>query len=199
MTLALIESVLNRVLEMDGNCLAELAALEGKAVAIELRGTGFAFLAMPGVRGLHLQSRHGSPAHVTVRAAPLDLFAYLFAAEPLSGSRGMEISGDVEVARQLQAIFRKLDPDWEEELSRWLGDFPARRIGNLLRGVRRGAGTARNSIARGISEYLRFESELLPHRREVGAFVAGIDVLRDDAERLKARIARLGRRLRSGA
>jgi ubiquinone biosynthesis protein UbiJ len=42
-----------------------------------------------------------------------------------------------------------------------------------------------------LSEYLTEEARLLPHRFEVEDFLGEVDVLRDDCERLAARISLL--------
>jgi ubiquinone biosynthesis protein UbiJ len=47
-----------------------------------------------------------------------------------------------------------------------------------------------------LSEYLRFEIELLPDRLLVNEFNNGVDAVRDDTERLQQRIARLDKKLR---
>jgi ubiquinone biosynthesis protein UbiJ len=42
-----------------------------------------------------------------------------------------------------------------------------------------------------ISEYLRYEKNILPDKDEVEEYIAAVDVLRNDAERLQLRMARL--------
>jgi ubiquinone biosynthesis protein UbiJ len=92
---------------------------------------------------------------------------------------------------------RRLDLDWEEELSRWLGDSLARKLGNLGRRSARVARESVQTLAMDLSEYLRFEKQALPDRTEVDEFNADVDTLRNDVERLKARINRLQARDRS--
>ena len=40
-------------------------------------------------------------------------------------------------------------------------------------------------------EYLKYERELLPDRAQVETFMQQVDVVRDDVERLEARVQRL--------
>ncbi|MGA9470724.1 MAG: sterol-binding protein, partial [Candidatus Macondimonas sp.] len=47
------------------------------------------------------------------------------------------------------------------------------------------------SLGQDASEYLRYETELLPDRSEVTAWVDEVDRLRDDVARLAARVERL--------
>ena len=46
-----------------------------------------------------------------------------------------------------------------------------------------------------MSEYLRYERQVLVDRPMAEAFVRSVDDLRDDAERMQARLARLDRQL----
>jgi ubiquinone biosynthesis protein UbiJ len=50
---------------------------------------------------------------------------------------------------------------------------------------------AGRSLAGNVSEYLQEEGRDLPTPTEVDEFLAGVDQLRDDVERLEARLARL--------
>jgi ubiquinone biosynthesis protein UbiJ len=46
-----------------------------------------------------------------------------------------------------------------------------------------------------IQEYLQEEAGLLPTRYEIEAFLSLVDILRDDMERVEARIERLTRQI----
>ena len=73
-------------------------------------------------------------------------------------------------------------------------DAPAHELVRAMRGFGgwlSGTGTA---LLEDASEYLRHEAAITPRRTEVDRFVNDVDDLRDDAERLEARVARLERR-----
>ena len=187
-----LERFARALLGMDPERAAALQSIAGKAIAIEFRGIQARLVVLPRQDGLHLAVSHDGPVHVTVHGAPFDMLGYLAGAAPAAG-RGLDISGDVAVAEKLQEILRGLDPDWEEALSGWVGDAAARRLGNALRGAGNWARGAGRSTLFDLDEYLRFETRSVPERGEVGQFVAAVDRLRDDVERLRARLNRLGR------
>jgi len=104
---------------------------------------------------------------------------------------GLAVGGDALLVRDLRALFHGLEFDWEERLSRLTGDAIAHRVGALARdlgGWRRYAG---ERLGRDLAEYLRDETRTLVGRRELDAFLDGVDAARDGVERLDQRLAHL--------
>jgi ubiquinone biosynthesis protein UbiJ len=192
--LSLLEHLANRLLDMDPERRLELAAIAGKAIAIEFRKPDARIILLPRTDGVDLAAAHEGPVHVTIRGTPRDMLAYLAGAAPGAGD-GLEIAGDVAAAERLQDLLKSLDPDWEESLSRWVGDTAARKLGNFLRSAGSWIRGAARSTLDDAQEYLRFETRAVPEPDEVGMFVEAVDRLRDDVERLRARLERLGRRV----
>ncbi|MCB1903235.1 MAG: sterol-binding protein, partial [Gammaproteobacteria bacterium] len=88
-------------------------------------------------------------------------------------------------------ILAAMDIDWEEQLSHFTGDLLAHKTGNLLRTVRNWGTSSSTSLKLDLKEYLQEELRLLPGRLEVETFLGNVDVLRDDVERLQARLIQL--------
>ena len=103
----------------------------------------------------------------------------------------MEISGDANLAQRFQQILRNMEIDWEEHLSHWVGDTAAHKLGRVFKQSRELIKEVHQTVQMDISEYLRYEKNMLPDRDEVAEYIAAVDVLRNDAERLQLRIARL--------
>jgi ubiquinone biosynthesis protein UbiJ len=104
---------------------------------------------------------------------------------------GVRIEGDAEVAQHFRELLAEAQPDFEEELSRVIGDVAARQVANFARGLLDWGRKASGSFAGSVAEFLQEEGRDLPTRTEVDEFLAGVDRVRDDAERLEARLARL--------
>ena len=107
--------------------------------------------------------------------------------------QGMELRGDVGYARRFHDIFRALEFDWEEQISRIVGDVAARKIGNLARGSLSWGSQVVASLSRATTDYLQEESRDLPAPAEMERFLAEVDRLRADSDRLSARVERLER------
>jgi ubiquinone biosynthesis protein UbiJ len=103
----------------------------------------------------------------------------------------VDLTGDAATAQRFQKLLGYVKPDVEEELSRVVGDVAAHRLAELGRGVRNWARAARSTLGNNVREYLQEESRDLPTRYEVDRFSSELGVLRDDVERLAARLRRL--------
>ncbi len=103
----------------------------------------------------------------------------------------LEMAGDVLLAEKFQQLLDYAKPDVEEELASVVGDAAAHRLGEFARGVSKWSAQARDTMSDNIREYLQEESRDVPSRYEVDRFTADVDALRDDVERLAARIERL--------
>jgi ubiquinone biosynthesis protein UbiJ len=104
---------------------------------------------------------------------------------------GVEFHGDTEKGERFRDILASVDIDWEELLSRLMGDSIAHQIGNVARSVTAAASRGLTSLEKDVSEYLREESRLVPTAIEVDNLLEEIDTLRLDTDRLEARIQRL--------
>ena len=130
--------------------------------------------------------------------ALLDLFARREDSSAPRGSERVHVSGDAEIAARYRELLELARPDWEEELSRLIGDLPARRVSLAARAALSWARGFARSARANVAEYLQEESRALVSKPEVEEFLAQVDTLRETADRVEARIARLERRLDGG-
>ena len=111
----------------------------------------------------------------------------------------MEISGDVELGQRFKRILDGMEIDWEEHLSTLVGDVLAHQMGNLARTAAGWLKESAATLGADAAEYLQEETRLLPQDFEVDEFLAGVDTLVGDADRLEQRILRLNRQLQGDA
>jgi ubiquinone biosynthesis protein UbiJ len=116
-----------------------------------------------------------------------------------SGRPAAQIRGDAEIANRYRELFVLARPDPEEELARWLGDFPARRLSLFAQRTLAFARRARRTAGENIAEYLQEEGRDLVNGTELEEFLRGVDDLRDTADRIEARLVRLEQRLKGAA
>ncbi len=103
----------------------------------------------------------------------------------------MRIEGDAELARRLQRLAERFDPDWQQPFTAVFGDVLGVQIANGVAAALRQARVGGQKFAETAAEYLTEESRDVVSSAELDAFHDDVDTLRDDAERLAARIARL--------
>ena len=106
--------------------------------------------------------------------------------------RNARINGSVEFADTLGFVLRHLSWDFEEDLSRVVGDIAAHRIAESLRALTAWQKQAAQNLAENTVEYLRDETGLLPLPQEISHFSSEVDRLRDDLARLEKRLQKLG-------
>jgi ubiquinone biosynthesis protein UbiJ len=105
--------------------------------------------------------------------------------------REIEMTGDMELAQELSFIARNLDWDFEEDLSKAVGDIAAHRIAGAVRAFRNGSREAVSRLAQGAAEYWTEESPLIASRVKVQDFITEVSHLRDAIERLEKRVEKL--------
>lgn len=195
--LAALEQALNAALALDPVTLQRLAALQGKVIAVDIRGSGVVLHLAPQADGLRLMGHFDGSVDTTLRGTPLALLR-MSASRPGEGlfTGDVTIDGDVELGQRLQQILRRLDIDWEEHLSRLTGDVVGHQIGQALRGLVAFGKSAAQSLGLDLGEYLQEERRAVPTRSEVDAFIAEVDRVRMATDRLEARVVRLHRALR---
>lgn len=187
-----IEPVLNKLLQMDEVTSAQIKRLAGRKIVISVNDLNLDIHITLTDAGLSLDSFDKHVADVSINATLPNLIIMLMNINnPAGRITNLEISGDVGLAQEFQGLLRNLEIDWEEILSQWIGDYPARKTGLLVKAMHNYMKETRHAIAMDISEYLRFEMNWVPLKEEVDAFNRDIDVLRDDSERLQLRIKRL--------
>jgi ubiquinone biosynthesis protein UbiJ len=202
---AALEAAINRYLDLalhqypDEQANPQLRSLDGKVVAIDLQGLETTFyLAFSGER-VHVQSHLQGEPDACISGTPLSLMRLR-----LQGRRQQQqslfggdvtISGEAELGRKVNALLDELDIDWEEQLSRLVGDVVAHEVGSRARAFGDWARQTLETLTEDGREYLHEEARLFVSHAELEPFLAAVDVLRDDVERLGKRIERLERQL----
>ena len=188
-----LESLLNRGLPRSVRARALCAELGGRRLAVEAPAVARLVIESDGAA---LRIRRGeAPADASIVGGPLSLLIVGggLSREPITRGE-VEIRGDADVAEKFQELMRLLSPDLEEELSLVVGDVPAHRIGRLARGAADWAGRAAATLWRDLGEYASHERRDLVPRPEGEGFLRGVDALREDVDRLAARLEQLERR-----
>lgn len=194
MRLTPLESVLNRNIAASSAARKLCRQLEGKTLAMHLTGVPLNIQFRSDGERMTLDTAQGDAgdANATLSGSPLS-FMRLAGPSPESALRSgaVHIEGDAEVAQAFSELLKHARPDLEEELSRVVGDVAAHQIGNLARSALAFGRRASDTFTRNVAEYLQEEGRDLPTRVEADEFIAGVDAIRDDVDRLEARLALL--------
>lgn len=193
-----LEAALNRALALDPDVRDGLDALDGRRVALHLAAPPLALQIR--VAGQRLQVGpvdESAEADLSVRSTLGGLLSQLpflrnDRAPPLGKLR---IEGDADLARRLQRLAERFDPDWQQPFTAVFGDVIGVQIAQAVAGALRHARDAAGAFATHAAEYVTEESRDVVPRAELDAFHDDVDALRDDVERIAARVQRLSARV----
>jgi ubiquinone biosynthesis accessory factor UbiJ len=192
-TLNLLTSALNNYLALDPEAPEKLTAFDGRVIAIDITGPNKTiYLLINGSRISAVKTYDREP-DATITGSPAALFKLGVHRDsaPLFFAGEVEIRGDTRLGRQFKSLLAEMEIDWEEHLSRFVGDIAAHRIAGLFNDLRKWSKSAADNFADDVGEYLQEESRDVVSGAEMEMFNQQVDKLRDDTERLKARIDRL--------
>lgn len=189
----MLETALNNYLQLDPQSRSKLSRLEGKVLAVELTGFDITLYLLADKHGIQIMHDYAGEIDATLSGSPLALLGLAMEKNPgpATFANGVKLHGDTELGQRYKHLFDSLDIDWEEHLSRLSGDIVAHKLGNLLRESRQWGQQASNTLQRDVAEYLLQEDHLVPEKSELNHFLNDIDKLREDTDRLEARIKRL--------
>ena len=196
-----LEAALNQALALDPDTRDSLRALDGQRIALEVTRPPLALqVTVVGDRLGVGPVDAGSEPDLSVRSTLGALVAQL--PRPFgSASRRddappvgrLRVSGDAELARRLQRLAERFDPDWQKPFVAVFGEVIGVQVANAIaRGLRQARRTGRN-LAESAAEYVTEESRDVVGRDELEAFHDDVDILRDDVARLAARVGHLQR------
>ena len=139
-----LETAVNHVLQLDIESPTRVKKLEGRLLQVDLEGLAITlfFTFKHGVLRVRLDAE--AKPDTVISGTPVALFSM---AEPEDTDWGLpeskvQINGDASLARDLERIFSKLEPDWEGPLSGMLGDVAGHQA---AQGIRQGVACARET------------------------------------------------------
>ena len=178
---------LNHVLRQQGWARERLAPFAGET--LELRAGPLPSLRLTiEAQGLVSEAAKESEPSLVVALKPQALAALARGEDHLL--RAVEVSGNARLADVVMALARHLRWDFEEDLSRLLGDVAAHRIAEGLRALGAWQVDAGRRLAGAFAEYATEEAKLVAGRAEFESLARDTAALRDAVERLEQRMRR---------
>lgn len=190
-----IEKLLNTYIKLDPFTFKKLTEISGKNVGISITGIPETIYIKITANGLILTTDIPLIADTHIFGAPFTLLRLLKQASSneLVAKGDIKIQGDLELAQQLQLLFKNMDIDWEEYLSHFTGDISAHQIGLMAKQLSRRANQTLRVSSQNLTEYIQEELRILPPQAEIADFISDVDELRSAVDRLAARVNNLER------
>lgn len=194
MLLAALEAALNRNIAASSAARGLCTRLTGKSLRLQLAGLPLEFVLRSDGERIQLQySRAASVTDASLSGSPLGLLSLAGKQATSTSGSSVRIEGDAEVAQGFSELLTQARPDIEEELSRVVGDVAAHQLGNTVRSLFGFGKRIGDTFLQNVGEYLSEEGRDVPSRTEAEEFSRDVDTLRDDVERLQARLTAVER------
>ena len=193
---ATIEAALNAYLKLDPDYKKKLKPLCDKVIEIEFIGIDEPMNTLhilPDHSGIRIMYQYAGEADTLIKGTPLAIMQMGIAGNNTNFifSGDVSITGDLELGQELKRMLVNLDIDWAEWLAKICGDFVAHKSGNLARTTYHWGQQAVDIIAQDVADYLQQENDQLPYGDNIRQFLADVDQLRDDVDRMDVRILRM--------
>ncbi len=196
--LSAVETAINAWLKLDDDALPRFAELDGKIIRLHITGLDFNLYFFPSESGIQVLGNYpseedGGVVDATIHGSPMALIRLSTssnAGETMLKS-DVEIDGDMHIAETFSAILKEVDIDWEELLSKLVGDIIAHQAGQVARGATSWFNETVEAMKLNTGEYISEESKLSPAEAEISHHMEQVDDVRMGVDRLEARINHL--------
>lgn len=186
----ILEAAINKYLALDPEAVDSLAEFSGKVIKMKITGINKSLYLLPDGKGIQVRLDYDGDVDTTLTGSPFALFKMGLASNVtdllLKGE--IEVRGDTRLGHRFKNVFSKMDIDWSEPLSNVFGDAAAFHINQTLKEFGRWAKRSSQSVTMSLGEYLTEESRDVVTETELEIFNEAVDELRNDVDRLEAKI-----------
>ncbi len=193
------ETALNKYISLDEDIAIFLKPLIGKVIAVTILPFNETLYLCPNSENIQIMDYYQGTIDTTLTGSLPALGLMGLSSTPARSffSGEVAITGDLSVGHQFQRVFEQLDIDLEEQLSHFTGDVLAHKIGHFFRNATDWHQENLKTLQLNISEFLQDETRDLPPAPEINIFAQQVDQLKEDFDRLEARIKRLDTQLKA--
>lgn len=198
---AIAETVVNPLLKLDPNSEARLAELRGARLTVWLAELQWPVqLVFEHDISIHEAQTDWNAACEQLQANECLIKTSLSTLPELRDNRKitqlirdekLDLSGDMHIAQQVSQLFQSLSIDWEEVLSQHIGDVAAHEFVKGVKTVDKHLKQKLSRLGDTLGSALIDEKKLAAHKLQVMHFSDQVTDIRNDVERLDARIVRL--------
>jgi ubiquinone biosynthesis protein UbiJ len=188
--LPVLEMIVNCALKADSDALAKVAPIQNQVIEIHCEDWEMIFYIVIDSQGLQFHRSYSGAANTIVRGT-LNNFLHVFMKGGDTTSvfqNPIDITGDTHNIEVLRDAFKNLDIDFEEKLSHYLGDSISHKLFFRLKSAKNMLKKSADNITEQTKEFIHCETKNLVSHHQAEQFYTDIAKLRDDVERIEARI-----------
>ncbi len=188
--LASIETSINAWLALDGETLDKFADMQGKVICLHISGLELNLYFLPDQKNIAVMGNYEGEPDTIITGSPMALMR--LGVSKNSGKTLLDsdasIEGDTHLGAEFSRILSEVDIDWEELLSKLVGDVLAHHAGQVSANSFAWLQESLEALKLNTSEYMSEEAKLTPAEAEINYYLDQVDDLRMGVDRLEARI-----------
>lgn len=182
-----VQQGLNALLKLDPHTQNALSSINGKVIRVEVTAPSLTMHLIVVDGNIDVEGGFDAQPDTTIAGTASDLLSLRNKNDALY-TGAVKISGEMGTGEQLRQIISGIEIEPEEIIAPITGDAFAHQLGLIGAQVGAWLSDTGESMKRNTSEYLQEESEVIAPNSEVRRFCNAIDSLREDADRLIARL-----------
>ncbi|MCX7125157.1 MAG: SCP2 sterol-binding domain-containing protein [Gammaproteobacteria bacterium] len=185
-----LEKIINLALKSDPDALAKIGELENQLIKIDCTDWNMVFYIVPDNNGLQFHKKYSGEVNTEIKGT-LNNFLHIFikgADTKTLFQYPIDISGNTHNIEVLRNTFKNLDLDLEEKLSHFVGDSIAHKLFFHIKETKKTLENSSDKLFEQLKEYIHFEAKNLVSKKQAEKFYADVAKLRDDVDRLEARL-----------
>lgn len=186
-----LEKIINGALKCDPDALAKISKLKNQTIKIHISDWKITFFMLFDENGiqLHKNCPLKPDTEITSTLSNFLKLASKGADNIALFQHPIEVIGNTHNLEILRDAFRNLHIDWEDRLAPYLGDVISHQLFSYIDSSKNAAKNTLIKLSEQIKEYILFEAKYFPTKKQVEKFYTDIANLRNDMDRLQAKIA----------
>lgn len=191
--LPVLETIVNRALFADPDALTKIVAIKNQVIEIHCEDWEMHFYVTIDSQGLRFHKKYSGESNTIIRGT-LNNFLHIF----MKGgdtkavfNYPIEINGNTHNVEVLRDAFKNIDIDFEEKLSHYLGDTISHKLFFRLKEAKNLLKKSADNITEQTKEFIHYETKSLISQKQAEQFYSDVATLKDDVDRMEARISRI--------
>ncbi len=187
-----LTTAINKALALDPELSEKMTILAGRVISLYFKGIDKTLYFLPDNHHLQVLTYYDGNVDTGISGTPLSVIKMLVkpnvATMLLKGE--VEISGDTHLGNTFKKLFREMEINWQQPLSQIIGDSATQGLEQSVKHFNQWWSKSFSSLGQDASEYLQEESRDVVTEAEQEIFNQQVDTLRNDIDRLEARLGK---------
>jgi len=183
-----IEKGIESVLRLDPHLANSLENINGKVIRVDVTTPALSFHLIVVDKNVEVEGAFDAEPDTTITGSAADLLSLRSKSDALY-TGAVKIEGELHTAEQLRTIIGQLDIELEDIVAPITGDAIAAQLGKFGQQLSSWFADSGNSFKQNTSEYFQEEAKVTAPNSEVERFCVEVGEVRQQCDRLSARLA----------